>query len=140
MRILFIVPSLKNAGPVVVVNDLVHLLIKRGHKCRVCYFDRIEELSFECNVAQISMRQRIDFNDYDIVHTHGYRPQLYAFLHKPWNKCCTKFVTTMHNYLFSDFGYTYGKIRGLIYGALYLLVNLRADKIVALSKDALHYY
>ncbi len=37
----------------------------------------------------------------------------------------------MHNYLFSDFGYTYGKIRGLIYGTLYLLVNLRADKIVA---------
>ena len=46
----------------------------------------------------------------------------------------------MHNYLFSDFGYTYGKIRGLIYGTLYLLVNLRADKIVALSKDAQHYY
>ena len=46
----------------------------------------------------------------------------------------------MHNYLFSDFGYTYGKIRGLIYGTLYLLVNLRVDKIVALSKDAQHYY
>lgn len=28
MRVLFIVPSLKNAGPVIVVYDLVHLLIK----------------------------------------------------------------------------------------------------------------
>ena len=26
MRVLFIVPSLKNAGPVIVVYDLVHLL------------------------------------------------------------------------------------------------------------------
>ena len=38
-------------------------------------------------------------------------PQLYVFLHKSWNKSSTRFVTTMHNYLFSDFGYTYGKIR-----------------------------
>ena len=140
MRVLFIVPSLKNAGPVIVVYDLVHLLIKRGHKCCVCYFDKIEELKFGCEVVQISMRQKINFSDYDIVHTHGYRPQLYVFLHKSWNKSSTRFVTTMHNYLFSDFGYTYGKIRGLIYGTLYLLVNLRADKIVALSKDAQHYY
>ena len=140
MRVLFIVPSLKNAGPVIVVYDLVHLLIKRGHKCCVCYFDKVEELSFNCDVVQISMRQKINFSDYDIVHTHGYRPQLYVFLHKSWNKSSTRFVTTMHNYLFSDFGYTYGKIRGLIYGTLYLLVNLRADKIVALSKDAQHYY
>lgn len=140
MRILFIVPSLKNAGPVIVVYDLVHLLIKRGHKCCVCYFDKIEELKFDCEVVQISMGQKLNFNDYDIVHTHGYRPQLYVFLHKSWNKSSTKFVTTMHNYLFSDFGYTYGKFKGMIYGSLYLLVNLRADKIIALSKDAQHYY
>ena len=82
MRVLFIVPSLKNAGPVIVVYDLVHLLIKRGYKCCVCYFDKVEELSFNCDVVQISMRQKINFSDYDIVHTHGYRPQLYVFLHK----------------------------------------------------------
>ena len=40
MRVLFIVPSLKNAGPIIVVYDLVHLLIKRGYKCCVCYFDK----------------------------------------------------------------------------------------------------
>lgn len=79
MRILFIVPSLKNAGPVIVVYDLVHLLIKRGHKCFVCYFDKIEELKFDCEVVQISMGQKLNFSDYDIVHTHGYRPQLYVF-------------------------------------------------------------
>ena len=140
MRILFIVPSLKNAGPVIVVYDLVHLLIKRGHKCFVCYFDKIEELKFDCEVVQISMGQKLNFSDYDIVHTHGYRPQLYVFLHKSWNKSSAKFVTTMHNYLFSDFGYTYGKFKGMIYGSLYLLVNLRADKIIALSKDAQRYY
>ena len=65
MRALFIVPSLKNAGPVIVVYDLVHLLIKRGHKCCVCYFDKVEELSFNCDVVQISMRQKINFSDYD---------------------------------------------------------------------------
>ena len=131
---------MKNAGPVIVVYDLVHLLIKRGHKCCVCYFDKIEELKFDCEVVRISMGQKLNFSDYDIVHTHGYRPQLYVFLHKSWNKSSTKFVTTMHNYLFSDFGYTYGKFKGMIYGSLYLLVNLRADKIIALSKDAQRYY
>ena len=97
MRALFIVPSLKNAGPVIVVYDLVHLLIKRGHKCCVCYFDKVEELSFNCDVVQISMRQKINFSDYDIVHTHGYRPQLYVFLYKSWKDRKSTRLNSSHN-------------------------------------------
>ena len=139
MRILFIVPSLKNAGPVLVVNDLVHLFLKHGHKCKVCYFDEVKELDFDCAVERIVMNRKIDFNEYDIVHTHGFRPQLYVFLHRPWHSK-SKFVTTMHNYLFDDFRFTYGKFMGLLYGILYLLVDTRADKVVALTKDAQRYY
>lgn len=139
MKVLFIVPSLKNTGPVIVVKDLVCLLLKHGHRCKVCYLDEIKELSFDCVTEKIRMSQKIDFDNYDIVHTHGYRPQLYVFLYKRLQSK-TKFVTTMHNYLFSDFRYTYGSTKGLIYGLLYLLVDLRADRIVALSKDGQCYY
>lgn len=139
MKILFIVPSLKNAGPVLVANDLVHQFVRHGHKCKVCYFDEIRELDFDCDTERIVINRKIDFDEYDIVHTHGYRPQLYVFLHRPWH-AKAKFVTTMHNYLFDDFSFTYGKFKGFLYGMLYLCVNSRVDKVVALTKDAQCYY
>lgn len=139
MKILFIVPSLINVGPVLVTNALVHLFVMHGHQCKVCYFDEIKELSFDCTTERIRMSQKVDFDEYDIVHTHGYRPQLYVFLHKPWH-CKSKFVTTIHSYLFDDFRLTYGRGKGMLYGLLYLLVAIRADKIVALSMDAQQYY
>lgn len=139
MKIAYIVPSLKNAGPVLVVKDLVTVMCQHGHWCEVFYFDDIRELTFDCPVKRINLKDRIPFELYDVVHTHGFRPQLYVFLHRPF-RSHTRFVTTMHNYLFTDFRYTYGKVKGLIYGTLYMLVAVRTDKVIALTKDAQSYY
>ena len=56
MNILFILPSLKNKGPVVVGYDLVTLCVSNGHYCKVVYFDGAEELEFPCETERISMK------------------------------------------------------------------------------------
>ena len=139
MNILYILPSLKNKGPVVVGHDLVTLCVNKGHYCKVVYFDGDEELAFPCDTERITMKQKVDFSRYDVVHAHGFRPQLYVTLHKPlWSR--VKFVTTLHNYVFNDFRYDFGKIKGFFYSWLHLATCLRFDIIVALSYDARSYY
>ncbi|MBR7130598.1 MAG: glycosyltransferase family 4 protein [Lentisphaeria bacterium] len=140
MNIAVIVPSQKKAGPVIVAADQIRLLTAHGHQCQLFYFDdKSDELEFVCPTQKISMNSHIDFSLYDIVHCHGVRPCLYATRHKPLF-CKTKFIATIHNYLFQDFSYTYGKLQGYAGAMFYLFLLLRFDKIIALSQDAVKYY
>lgn len=139
MKILYILPSLKNKGPIVVAHDLVSVFTHHGHQCKVVYFDEGKELEFPCPTLRISLKDKMDFNEYDVVHAHGFRPQLYVTLHKP-QKCKAKFITTQHNYVFNDFRYDYGKVKGILCSWLHLATCLRFDTIVTLSKNAKQYY
>lgn len=138
MKIAYIVPSLANKGPIVVVRDLVRLMTQNGHECVVLYFDDIKEISMECQCERIPFKKR-DFIEYDIVHSHGLRPDLFIFLFKPM-RSKTKFITTVHNYVYRDFYFQYNKIISLIVGSFWMLTLKRHDKIITLSKDAMRYY
>ena len=141
MTIAYIIPSLLQAGPVNVVYDLVQLMLEHGHDCDLYYFDDLDvNNQFPCKVTKINMRSHIDFNKYDIVHTHGLRPNIFVFLHKPYKKIKTLFITTFHNYVFEDFVLKYGRIKGYLGGYLFLFTAIRHDRIIALSKDAMIYY
>ena len=140
MYIAYIVPSLKNAGPVLVVKELVEKMIKNGHQCIVFYFDNKTELTFLCPTSKLSFFYAIPFDKFDIIHTHGIRPDAYIFFHKPFH-CKTKIISTLHNYVFRDFSYQYNKLIAYPCGYLWITLLLsRHDRIVTLSKDAVKYY
>ena len=139
MNIAYIIPKRINAGPILVVQELVKQMILHGHSCIVFYFDEGQEINFLCPTKKISFSQRIDFNSYDIIHTHGLRPDLYIFLHKPIN-CKAKCITTLHNYVIPDFSYQYNKFIAYTIGNLWMICLTRHNKIVTLSKDAMQYY
>ena len=140
MNIAFIVSSRKKAGPIIVVADYIKLLQKNNHSCKFFYFDECDVgVSISCESEKITMDTVFDFSQYDIVHCHGGRPNLYVTLHKPLF-CKTKFLTTIHSYIFQDFRYSYGIFKGFIAALIALLFTLRFDKIIALSNDAKKYY
>lgn len=141
MNIAYVIPSLKPMGPINVVFDLVRLMLDHGHVCDVYYFDDFDiDNYFPCPVNRISLSTKINFDKYDIVHSHGLRPNIYVFRQKPLRNKGTKFITTFHNYVFQDFCMKYGKLKGTIGGIVFLLTAMRHDKIIALSKDAQRYY
>lgn len=139
MKIAFIVPSLANKGPIIVVKELVQQLIANKHYCEVFYLDDIVEIEMLCTVKKISFFKKTNFNNFDIVHSHGVRPDIYVCLHKPIVGHI-KFVTTLHNYVIKDFSYQYNKFIAYICGNLWMLSLIRHDKIVVLSKNAMIYY
>lgn len=139
MNIAYIIPALRNTGPVLVVKALVEQMVKNGHQCSVFYFDDDKEVDFPCSTYKISFWKKIDFLQFDVVHSHSIRPDCYVFMHKPW-KCSTRFISTLHNYVIPDLSYQYNKIVAYVFGNLWMLFLKRHDCLVALSKDAVCYY
>lgn len=139
MNIAYIIPSLAHRGPILVVKELVEQMVRKGHKCTVFYFDHIVEVNFSCPVFKINLWQKITFDKFEIIHTHGLRPDLYVFLHRS-KRDETKCITTMHNYVLRDFSLRYGKLIAFICGNLWMAILNRHDRIVTLSLDAKKYY
>ena len=139
MTIAYIISSLANSGPIIVVQDLVKMMVKHGHRVTVFYFDDKIELEFPCQTVKISMSSKFRFKDFDLVHCHGFRPDLFVLLHKPLF-CKTPVCSTIHSYMFSDHVFKYGKIFGNITARLVLASTLRDDKIILLSKNMQEYY
>jgi glycosyltransferase involved in cell wall biosynthesis len=138
-----ILPSLRHAGPVNVAFDLVSLLVQHGHQCTVLYFDEYADHvhQFPCEVRRILMSRGEDWSLYDVVHSHGFRPDAYVFLHKPWlHRCKTRFVSTLHNFVMNDLTADYGRMKALVYGNLWMLWVKRHDALVVLSRTAKEYY
>lgn len=96
MKIAMILPSLSKTGPGIVVRDLCTEYIKLGHQCKIFYFDNIIELDVPCPIEQIKFRQSIDFDKWDIIHTHMLRPNAYVWFHRHKIKKANT-LTTLHN-------------------------------------------
>lgn len=136
-----IVPSLKQVGPVNVAYDLAELLSKEGHQVSVKYFDKYEKgiHSFPCHTEQLAINKPFNFNNFDIIHTHGLRPAIYIGKYKS-HISKPRLVTTAHNYVFQDFKYKYGILKGILGGIAFILAARKHDAIITLSEDAKRYY
>ena len=139
MRILYIISSLQPLGPVIIVHNLVKEIMRMGHQCTVFYFDESVSLPFPCAVRRIAFARKTNLGNYDVVHSHGIRPNLYASLHKPFHTR-TRFITTVHSYILEEFKCSYGWILGCICSRLFFLSIWRHDQVVVLSRDAIDYY
>lgn len=139
MKVAFIVTRLVNQGPILVVRDLVAGLKSRGVDCSVFYFDEAKEISMGCEERKISFWENLCFQEYDVVHSHGFRPDAYVYWHRSKMKHC-KCITTMHNYMQIDLAYQYSRFVSFIFSPVWLFLLRRHDIVVTLSKHALDYY
>lgn len=107
MRIAQIVPSLLRSGPGIVAHTLSSSLVNEGHSVDVYYFDELAGLDFPCQVSRISMDHPIEFNSYDIIHSHGFRPDKYVHSHRKLiGNAAT--VSTLHQNIFKDLRFRRG--------------------------------
>lgn len=140
MNIAYIVPSLANRGPVIVVKDLVSQMVRHSHNCEVYYFDdKPSPIGFDCPTRRIGPNETIDFTCFDIVHSHGMRPDRYVAKYREYSGA-TRYISTVHNYVFEDFRYQYNWLVAQTYGRKWIYTLQKFDTIVALSDHARHYY
>lgn len=138
MKIAYILPSLSNKGPIKVVYELVQQL-KKNLDVEIFYFTENSELTLDIPVHHISFFSAIDFDRFDIIHTHGIRPDAYLFFHNRKIKKA-KTVTTLHNYVKEDLRYQYNRSVSFFFSKLWNLFTSKHDQIIVLSNNAKTYY
>jgi len=139
MKIAFITPSLRNLGPVIVLHDLVRLLKEiKGVEIKIFYFDFFQNdiLDFDVECERVSFFSRCDFSSFDIVHSHGLRPDIYTF----FNKTCKITISTQHNIIFEEYIVNNSYIKSKFVEKLWLFSLLNKNTVVAIGETAKAYY
>lgn len=126
MKIAMILPSLAKSGPGIQVEALCTQLKAQG--CYIEIFYLRENLKNKLNFDGIK-KNRVDFclgslkkfRGFDIVHSHGFFPDLLLVLLR-CSGVRAAFVTTMHNFLKEDISSRYKPIKARISVFLWKLV------------------
>jgi glycosyltransferase involved in cell wall biosynthesis len=138
MRIAFILPSLARRGPILVVSDIISQIHDKCEFVDVYYFDNVTEIALPCSAYRIDFSTKIDFDRYDIIHSHMFRPDAYVWKHHRLIK--GKIITTMHCDIRVDLRYYYNFIISFIFRWVWLFFVRKFDKVVVLTSHIMNGY
>jgi len=138
MRIAFILPSLEKKGPVIFTKYLVQALKGKVSYIKVFYFREIVELDFDVPVERIRLYQKMDFDSFDIVHSHMLKADLYCFC---WHKLFPfNWVSTTHNFMVEDLYDLYPRPKALIFEKIGKHIFKRNQNLIMSSAQMKCYY
>ena len=137
MRIAQIIPSLLPTGPVNVALDLTQLFRQQGHEVHLYYFDDKEGAVKDEEATKIGFNEKRDWSAYDVIHSHGFRPDVYVRRHY---RNMPPALSTLHNYLGEDLTYQYNKWVALIFSPIWNWACSRHKTNVVLSENMKAYY
>ncbi len=139
MKVAIIVSRIDQLGPVKVIQNLVNELSRiDGLIIKVFYLDKNvdQHINMDVPVERLE-RRNFCFAEYDIIHTNGIRPDLFAYLNR---KKIRYHISTIHNFIFEDLAFTYNRLISFLFGNIWLILWRRADKLVCVSKAIRTYY
>jgi L-malate glycosyltransferase len=114
MKIAHILPSLAFAGPVLISKSIVNEL-SAIIDIDVFFFDDKTETNFKAKTQRINFNEKINFNKYNIIHTHMFRPDLYAFFWSSLGFCrSTIKISTIHQFIDHDLQNQHSAIKARI--------------------------
>jgi glycosyltransferase involved in cell wall biosynthesis len=135
--IAFILPKLSKKAPVEYVYSLTLELISYIN-IDVYYFDNIVEIDFPCFTKNIKFNEKIDFRKYKIIHSHGFRPDLYVI-----NNCNSLDIikiSTTHSFIKQDLSSTYNIFISFIFSRIWINKLKKMDYVVTLNSTMSKYY
>jgi len=140
MRIAYILPSLVNTGPIVVVNNIVKYLKDKVDLIDVYYFNEAPStLSFDCDVFQISKSEAIDFDKYDIIHTHTLWADVYVYRNRKQIRRA-KIISTIHQDTFTSFTIQFNRFVAFFLSHYWFRIQKQFDGVVAISDQLKNKY
>ena len=141
MRVVYIVPSIVRSGPIRVVEHLVNGLSEK-EKVDLFYLEERSDrqlIDFGNHAKKISFFEAIDFDKYDIIHSHTIKADAYLWWHRKRIKH-SKIISTVHNLAYEDLSMQYGPLKGKILANFWGKMLQSFDGIVCLTAGAVDYY
>lgn len=139
MKIAMILPSLANQGPVIVARDIIRNIKDPELNFEVFYFDELLELEFDCPTTRIAFSSPINFDAFDIIHSHMLRPDAYVWRYRKQIKYA-RCMSTLHQDIFQNLKASYNAVIAGVFTKLWLLMLRRQDAIVTLSETMASMY
>lgn len=140
MKIAFILPGIQNKGSIIVFAELIRQLQLYPDICiNVFHFGADDGFTLkDVNKAKISLFSNIRWEDFDVIHTSGFKPNLYAalFLVK-WKH---KLITTLHSYLRDELRNTFGETMSSVILKIWYFSIDRHAAVTTLTDHANSYY
>jgi glycosyltransferase involved in cell wall biosynthesis len=137
LKVAVIVTSLSNKGPIRVVQGIVGASRRLALPVDfiVFYLKPVKELSMDCPVEQY--HAGVDLSAFDVVHTHGIKPDGIAYWRRREIK---RHMLTVHNLVFRALTYEFNGIVSAILGRIWVFLWRRADLLVGISGEVQAYY
>ncbi|MEI4943995.1 glycosyltransferase family 4 protein [Aeromonas caviae] len=132
MNIAFVITSLSNKGPVIVIKDIISNLPKNWD-VTIYYFDDINEVSFPSSVKLVKVRSflsNFDLSSHDIVHSHLLRADIFCWYNK---KNIKIHMSTIHADIATDLQISHGYFIGAIASLIWTYILKSAEHIVFLT-------
>jgi glycosyltransferase involved in cell wall biosynthesis len=139
MRVAIIIPRPVNLGPTIVMKALFRSLegINNLNLDLFC-LDLPKKNESELSLPSRKFdRRTFRFDDYDIIHTSGLRPDLIAYLNR---KKIRYHISTIHSLVTEEFLLTRNRLFSFIFSNIWLVLWKRADKLVCVSGSVKRYY
>ncbi|MGF7409756.1 glycosyltransferase family 4 protein [Providencia alcalifaciens] len=133
INIAFVVTSLSNKGPIIVIKDIIkHLPL--NWKITIYYFDNIIEVKFPKHINLVKVknfRKKVDLSMYDIVHSHLLRADIFCFINR---KSIKHHIITLHSDIIKDLHMSHGFFISSLVGLFWKYILNYADHVVFLTQ------
>lgn len=142
MKIAYLFPRLDNKSSITLFQDLIPQLklLNSNIEIDIYYFDKEIGLNFTEKTYRLKFFDSFSINDYDIIHSSGLRPNIYVFFNKKRFNSKTKFVTTIHSFIYEDFKNQFNFFFAFFYSKIWYSVLKSQNVVVVLTNIAKEYY
>jgi glycosyltransferase involved in cell wall biosynthesis len=138
MKVALIFTSFFTSGPSIFTRNLAVGLQRLDVQVHLFYFDQVYEIEMPFPKTRLSLTVPYDFSNFDIVHSTGFRPDIYnAFVAKGARK---RKITGIHNFLEEDLKAHYSNWKCVFGGYAWVKAIKRIKNIVVSSEQMKHYY
>lgn len=137
MRIAYLLPSLDRKGPVIMVRHLVRHLVDKVDAIDVYFFNEPQGIEFPVPTRKIRLSHRLDFEKYDIVHSHLLEPDFYVWKSGRHKKCMT--VSTVHQFTRDSLSYDFSRPVSAVVTPLWNRILRCHDCIVYISASLMNH-
>lgn len=118
---------------------LADYFIEKGCEVEVFYFDSIYGTDFKCKTTKIKITEPIDFDSFDIIHSHMMRPDFYVAKFSKMIKEA-KTISTVHCNIKDDLKYSYGRFISFIFTRKWINALQKIDFPVQINDYLLKIY
>lgn len=138
LRVAFLLPSLAKTAPIIVAANIIKHIKDVCEKVEVFYFKNEIGIDLGVPCHQLDFGTPYSFEEFDVLHTHMYKPDMYVLRHNKQIKCRT--VATIHSFIRHDVFNNYSFPKNLLITHSWYNALRKHDVLVCLTETMKQYY